>query len=67
MRVLQGKIRFYLQDIGKNVYTIADVVSEIRDKATRQRLQVLPYKLIFKEPDAESIRVGMYVYFLISQ
>jgi len=46
-----------VKDIGKNAYTISDVVSEIRDKATRQRLQVLPYKLNLKEPSAESIRV----------
>ncbi|XP_045674584.1 RNA-binding protein NOB1 [Phyllostomus hastatus] len=46
-----------LQDIGKNIYTIRDVVSEIRDKATRRRLAVLPYELRFKEPCPEYVRL----------
>ncbi|XP_006860265.1 PREDICTED: RNA-binding protein NOB1 [Chrysochloris asiatica] len=46
-----------LQDIGKNIYTIREVVSEIRDKATRRRLAVLPYELHFKEPFPEYIRL----------
>jgi hypothetical protein len=33
-------------------------VSEIKDKATKQRLQVLPYELIFKEPSSDAIRIG---------
>ncbi|XP_040838375.1 RNA-binding protein NOB1 isoform X2 [Ochotona curzoniae] len=46
-----------LQDIGKNIYTIRDVVNEIRDKATRRRLAVLPYELRFKEPYPEYVRL----------
>lgn len=46
-----------LQDFGKNIYTIRDVVSEIRDKATRRRLAVLPYELRFKEPFPEYVRL----------
>ncbi|XP_006156990.1 RNA-binding protein NOB1 [Tupaia chinensis] len=46
-----------LQDIGKNIYTIREVVSEIRDKATRRRLAVLPYELRFKEPSPEYVRL----------
>ncbi|XP_004584048.1 RNA-binding protein NOB1 [Ochotona princeps] len=46
-----------LQDIGKNIYTIRDVVNEIRDKATRRRLAVLPYELRFKEPFPEYVRL----------
>jgi hypothetical protein len=34
------------------------VVSEIRDKATRRRLAVLPYELRFKEPLPEYVRLG---------
>ncbi|XP_047384649.1 RNA-binding protein NOB1 isoform X1 [Sciurus carolinensis] len=47
-----------LQDIGKNIYTIREVVSEIRDKATRRRLAVLPYELRFKQPFPEYVRLG---------
>lgn len=46
-----------LQDIGKNIYTIREVVTEIRDKATRRRLAVLPYELRFKEPFPEYVRL----------
>ncbi|KAM8776334.1 RNA-binding protein NOB1 [Rhynchonycteris naso] len=46
-----------LQDIGKNIYTVRAVVNEIRDKATRRRLAVLPYELHFKEPFPEYVRL----------
>ncbi|KAM9390882.1 RNA-binding protein NOB1 isoform 1-T1 [Salvelinus alpinus] len=46
-----------LQEIGKNIYTLKDVVEEIRDKPTRRSLSVLPYKLNFKEPYPEDIRL----------
>uniref|UniRef100_A0A3Q3B627 RNA-binding protein NOB1 n=1 Tax=Kryptolebias marmoratus TaxID=37003 RepID=A0A3Q3B627_KRYMA len=45
-----------LQDIGKNIYTLRDVVDEIRDKPTRRSLAFLPYQLHFKEPHPENIR-----------
>ncbi|CAI9545693.1 unnamed protein product [Staurois parvus] len=46
-----------LQEIGAHVYTVREVVTEIRDKATRRRLAVLPYELIFKEPKPESVQL----------
>ncbi|XP_061450525.1 RNA-binding protein NOB1 isoform X2 [Rhineura floridana] len=45
-----------LQEIGKNIYTIREVVTEIRDKETRRRLAVLPYQLHFKEPFPEYVQ-----------
>ncbi|XP_023126753.1 RNA-binding protein NOB1 isoform X2 [Amphiprion ocellaris] len=45
-----------LQDIGRNIYTLRDVVEEIRDKPTRRSLAFLPYELTFKEPSPEHIR-----------
>lgn len=45
-----------LQEFGKNIYTLKEVVNEIRDKETKQRLAVLPYQLHFKEPFPEYIR-----------
>lgn len=44
------------------MYSISDVVSEIKDKPTRQRLQVLPYVIKFEEPNNESIRIGRSQY-----
>lgn len=46
-----------LQDIGRNIYTLKDVVDEIRDKPTRRSLAFLPYQLQFKEPLPEHIRI----------
>ncbi|CAL1604673.1 unnamed protein product [Knipowitschia caucasica] len=45
-----------LQEIGKTIYTLKDVVEEIRDKPTRRSLSFLPYDLKFKEPLPEHIR-----------
>ncbi len=47
------------RSLGEEIVTLREVVSEIRDKATRQRLQVLPYELTFKEADPDDIRHGM--------
>jgi len=48
-----------LEDIGDQIVTLRGVVSEIRDRATRQRLQdrmqLLPYEVHFKEPNAEDL------------
>uniref|UniRef100_A0A8C8DPT0 RNA-binding protein NOB1 n=1 Tax=Oryzias sinensis TaxID=183150 RepID=A0A8C8DPT0_9TELE len=45
-----------LQEIGANIYTLRDVVDEIRDKETRRSLAVLPYQLHFREPHPEHVR-----------
>nr|XP_015223717.1 PREDICTED: RNA-binding protein NOB1 isoform X1 [Lepisosteus oculatus] len=46
-----------LQDFGKNIYTVKEVVNEIRDKQTRNSLAFLPYQLQFKEPLPEFIQI----------
>ncbi|XP_061163583.1 RNA-binding protein NOB1-like [Saccostrea echinata] len=46
-----------LQNIGLKIYTVPKVVNEIKDKATLQRLQVLPYQLIPKTPTPECIKI----------
>lgn len=40
------------------VYTVQEVVSEIKDAVTRQRLQVLPYELEVREPSHEAVKHG---------
>ncbi|XP_066290875.1 RNA-binding protein NOB1-like [Branchiostoma lanceolatum] len=45
-----------IRDIAENVYSLHGVVSEIRDKETKQRLEVLPYQIVFKEPSVENVR-----------
>lgn len=40
------------------MYTIRDVVDEIRDAATKQRLRVLPYEIKMMEPSPDAIVQG---------
>lgn len=47
-----------LHDICENVYTVEEVVNEVRDAATRRRLSVLPYTLHFRQPSSEALHVG---------
>nr|CAG4637099.1 EOG090X07WR [Ceriodaphnia reticulata] len=44
-----------MQDIAEVVYTVRDVVDEIRDQATKQRLRVLPYEIKMMEPSGDAI------------
>merc|ERR1712183_511238 len=46
-----------LHNLGHKVFTVREVVGEIRDSATKQRLAVLPYELNFRTPSAESLQV----------
>ncbi|XP_028665695.1 RNA-binding protein NOB1 [Erpetoichthys calabaricus] len=46
-----------LQEFGKKLYTLKEVVSEIRDKETKKRLAFLPYKLELKEPLPEYVKL----------
>lgn len=54
------------QDIGEYIYSLGEVVSEIRDRATRERLQVLPYDLRLKNPSPEAFKIGMSSVFAVS-
>jgi len=46
-----------LQNLTQQVFTVREVIGEIRDSATKQRLAVLPYEIIFRTPSNESLRV----------
>ncbi|KAL5021881.1 hypothetical protein ScPMuIL_001036 [Solemya velum] len=45
-----------IRAIGEKIFSLPEVVQEIRDQATRQRLQVLPYEIIFRQPSPESVK-----------
>ncbi|KAK2722278.1 RNA-binding protein NOB1-like [Artemia franciscana] len=45
-----------LQEYAEEVYSIPMVIGEIKDLATKERLQVLPYELKLKEPSTEAIK-----------
>ena len=45
-----------LHEFGQNLITLNEVIDEIRDKETKQRLKSLPYELQFLDPDSESIK-----------
>jgi len=44
-----------LANLSDRVFTVRDVVAEIRDSNTKQRLAVLPYELNFRTPSSESL------------
>ena len=50
-----------LQNIANRIFTVQDVVHEIRDAATRQRLAVLPYEIEFREPSTESVKTSEFL------
>ncbi|KAM4744654.1 RNA-binding protein NOB1 [Anableps anableps] len=45
-----------LQEFGQNIYTLREVLDEIRDRTTRRSLAFLPYQLTFREPNPDHIR-----------
>ena len=49
-----------LQNLSDHIFTINEVVGEIRDAGTKQRLAVLPYELDFRTPSAESLQFGKH-------
>ncbi len=53
------------QDIAEVVYTVRDVVDEIRDAATKQRLRVLPYEIKMMEPSPDAIVRGNYCHYCL--
>uniref|UniRef100_A0A1I8A394 RNA-binding protein NOB1 n=1 Tax=Steinernema glaseri TaxID=37863 RepID=A0A1I8A394_9BILA len=44
-----------LHDVGSVIYTVPQVISELRDKKTRERVAALPYEILLKEPSPQSI------------
>ncbi|CEF68432.1 RNA-binding protein NOB1 [Strongyloides ratti] len=44
-----------LIDIGSKLYTTSSVVNEIKDKATKEYIQSIPYDIEIKEPTKESL------------
>ena len=50
-----------LQTMAKNIYTISEVVGEIKSVAVRQRLAVLPYEITFRVPSSDSLHVGKII------
>jgi len=46
-----------LWELGQNLYTLNEVIAEIRDKPTRRRLELLPYGLKIKSPSDNAFKV----------
>ncbi|XP_065601358.1 RNA-binding protein NOB1 [Cyrtonyx montezumae] len=45
-----------LQDVAHSVYTVPEVLAEIRDRRARRRLAALPYELQLRRPRADFVR-----------
>uniref|UniRef100_A0A914YYC8 RNA-binding protein NOB1 n=1 Tax=Panagrolaimus superbus TaxID=310955 RepID=A0A914YYC8_9BILA len=50
-----------LIDLGSKIYSIRDVVDELRDRQTRQRVEAYPFDIIYREPSSESVRAVIEV------
>lgn len=46
-----------LYNISENIYTVEELIHEIKDKATKQRLQSSPYEFKFRKPSSEIIKL----------
>ena len=51
-----------MHNYAQNIVSIHDVVAEIRDKETRQRLLAYPIEIQYKEPDSASLKKGIIRY-----
>jgi RNA-binding protein NOB1 len=45
-----------LRDLATNLVTLQEVLGEIKDKETRQWLEVMPFDMTYKHPSAESVK-----------
>ena len=50
-----------MHEYAHNVMSIRDVVDEIRDKETRQRLLACPIEIEYRDPDVNSIKKGTFL------
>lgn len=44
--------------MAQSVYTVPEVLAEIRDRRARRRLAALPYELQLRRPRADFVRTG---------
>ncbi|KAF7491991.1 RNA-binding protein NOB1 [Sarcoptes scabiei] len=49
-----------LQNYGESIYTLPEVINEIKDDKTRDFLKTLPYQLNFREPTDDDIKYVAY-------
>lgn len=56
-----------LEKWSSHVVTVKEVVTEVRDEATRSRLQILPYELHLKEPSQAALQHGEFSLFTAPQ
>ena len=47
-----------LRSLATEFVTVAEVISEVRDKRTRQLLETLPFDLKVRMPSAEAVKKG---------
>jgi len=50
-----------LHQYGEQLVTMYDVIDEIKDKSTKQRLASMPFELNYKNPDSTSIQKGNFL------
>ncbi|XP_053208128.1 RNA-binding protein NOB1-like [Panonychus citri] len=48
---------FDIHELTENVVTLVDVIGEIKDRQTKERLSRLPYQIDFRDPDPEDVKI----------
>lgn len=50
----------FKKDITDKAYIVNGAIDEIKDTNTRQSLQILPYDLVVRQPNTDSIKYGKF-------
>uniref|UniRef100_A0A158R4F5 RING-type E3 ubiquitin transferase n=1 Tax=Syphacia muris TaxID=451379 RepID=A0A158R4F5_9BILA len=48
-----------LQDIGSKIFTVPEVINELKCSKTREFIEMLPYEILLQEPTPESLGIGL--------
>ncbi|VDM47091.1 unnamed protein product [Toxocara canis] len=47
-----------LQDLGAVIYSVKEVVNELKCEKSRNLLESIPYEIIIREPSKQSLQIG---------
>lgn len=56
--MLRDVTHVVFQEYGETLCSVPEVISEIRDKEARRRLEALPFPITMRQPQPHSIKFG---------
>lgn len=51
----------FIGDLSEEFITVPEVLAELKDKTTRETLEILSYKITTKTPSEEAMKYGEYL------